>query len=151
MSTKQGNIYILRFWKVEGGKLQQWMVKGQSWLGCFVPRLHQLNLGGSTWRFGGNGHGTPHCPMPSGDQNRCEKHDKLSISQQWECGNSSISLEWKGQERTCQHLCLGEYMFEKFHSKKYEGKGECLGIQGKLLDWSLDPDGVWVLSLPEPK
>lgn len=70
MSTEEGNIYLLKFWKVEGGKLYQWTIEGQSWMGCFVTRLRQLTLGGTHQRLVGNGHGTPHHPMPSGDQNR---------------------------------------------------------------------------------
>lgn len=40
--------------------------------GMFCSQAASVILGGSTQRLGGNGHGTPHHLMPSGDQNRCK-------------------------------------------------------------------------------
>ena len=39
---------MFKFWKVEEGKLYEWTIGGQSWMGRFVPQLRQLTLGGHT-------------------------------------------------------------------------------------------------------
>lgn len=39
---------MLKFWKVEEGKLYEWTIGGQNWMECFVPQLRQLTSGGHT-------------------------------------------------------------------------------------------------------
>lgn len=70
-------------------------------------------------------------------------------------GNVETNLERTGVERSGEkkspHLCVGENMSEKLHSKKYEGKGGMSWNPKGDVFGALTPVECGLLRLPEPE